>query len=267
MMRLLTLIPALLFWVAPAFASEKVERLALAMHLMQAMDIIVDEGDTQRQELDKTLLDNSGGEFFEAQVEDIFDPVWMRNRMTDAFEVGLTDAQLDQAIVFFESDLGQTIITLENSARRAFLDETIEDMAREAYENASKDDVHYELVDEFIQVNDLIDLNVQGALSADYNFFKGLKYGPSSDDAELLAQLLAEQDAVTADTTSWVYSFLLMAYAPLDETQMREYIAFSRTETGKALNDALFDGFDRMFDGISFRLGEAVAQVLNAPDL
>ena len=179
--------------------------------------------------------------------------LWMRARMTDAFEDGMSETQLDQAILFFESDLGQTIIALENSARRAFSDEAIEEMAQEAYENTPKDAVQYELVDEFIQINNLIDLNVQGALSADYNFFKGLDYGPNSDDAELLAQLLSEQEAITADTTTWVYSFLLMAYAPLDEAQLREYIAFSRTETGKALNDALFDGFDRMFDAISFQ--------------
>lgn len=64
-----------------------------------------------------------------------------------------------------------------------------------------------------------------------------------------------------------MYSFLLLAYKPLNESQMRENIAFSRTETGRALNLALFDGFDDMIDSISFQLGAAVAQALTASDL
>ena len=63
-MRLLALISALFLWALPTFANEKVERLAVAMQLEQAMEIIADEGDIQRRELDKTLLENSGGEFF-----------------------------------------------------------------------------------------------------------------------------------------------------------------------------------------------------------
>ncbi len=35
----------------------------------------------------------------------------------------------------------------------------------------------------------------------------------------------------------------------------------------QALNAALFKGFDEMFDGISYRLGAAVAQVWQSSDL
>ncbi len=266
-MRLLPLFSALLVWALPAFASEKPDQLAQAMQLDQVMHIMVEEGDAHRRELDETLLENVGGDFFRAQVQDIYDPTWMRNQMVDAFEAHMSEAQLDQATVFYESELGQTIVSLENSARRAFLTAEIEEMARDTFKNTSTDSVLYQLVTEFIRVNDLVEQNVQGALSADYSFFKGMTLGRPGDDAELLAQLLSEQDVITDDTIVWLYSFLLMAYAPLDEAEMREYIAFSRTKTGQALNTALFDGFDRMFDTISFQLGEAVAQVLNGSDL
>ncbi|WP_120635431.1 DUF2059 domain-containing protein [Ruegeria sp. EL01] len=266
-MRLNCLLAFLAFWAPPLMADEKVNRLADAMHLSQVMDILVDEAMVQRRELDETLLDNTGGAFFEAQVEDIYDPIWMQERVTEAFERGLTDSQLDQAIVFFESDLGQTIISLENSARRAISDDAIEEMAREAYENTARDSVRYELVNEYIEINNLIEQNVEGSLSADFNFFRGLAYGELSDEGELLAELLSETDSKTEEATTWLYSFLLLAYRPMDETQMRENIAFSRTDTGQAVNEALFDGFDQMFDSISFRLGEAAAQVLRGSDI
>ncbi len=266
-MRLIAFLSAFLVCGTPLFANDKVEKLAQAMRLSEVMDILANEGDDQRRELDETMLGNTGGAFFEAQVGDIYDTVWMRERVTDAFEQGLTDTQLDQAILFFESDLGQTIIELENSARQAISDEAIEAMARDAYNEVARDSVFYELVDEYIQVNNLIEQNVQGALSADYNFFRGLDHEAMTDEAALLADLLSRKDDMTAETTSWLYAFLLMAYRPLDEAQIRENIAFSRTETGRALNEALFDGFDRMLDGISFRLGEAVAMVLNGSEL
>lgn len=266
-MRLALFFWALIALATPVLADEKVDRLAQAMQLDQVMEILADEGQDHRRELDETLLDNAGGAFFQAQVEDIYDPIWMREQIKMAFDQGLTDAQLEQATVFFESDLGQTIVALENSARQAISDDAIEEMARDAYEKTARDTVLFELVEEYIQVNNLVEQNVHGSLSADYNFFRGLDSESRSDENELLAELLARQDSMTAETTIWLYSFLLMAYRPLDEAQMRENIAFSRTETGRALNEALFDGFDHVFDSISFRLGEAVAQVLNGSDL
>ncbi|WP_299897068.1 DUF2059 domain-containing protein [uncultured Ruegeria sp.] len=266
-MRRVFLAIVVVLWGVPLQADQKVDRLAQAMHLSHVMEILVQEGQVHREELDETLLDKTGGAFFETQVRDIYDPDWMQKQLTDAFEAGLSDAQLDQAILFFESDLGQTIVALENSARQAMSDQAIEDMAREAYDSVKRNTTRFELVDEYIQANDLIDKNVQGALSSDYNFFRGLDVDAQGDDQELLAELLSQKKSRAAETEAWLYSFLLMAYRPLDETQMRENIAFSRTETGRALNEALFDGFDRMFNDISFRMGRAVAQTLRASDL
>lgn len=266
-MRLTIVFSVFLIWGTSLFANEKVEQLASALKLAQVMEILASEGQQQRRELDETLLSNTGGAFFKTQVEQIYDPVWMKGEIIDAFSRGMTDAQLDQAILFFESDLGQTIIALENSARQAMSDDTIEEMANETYRNTARDSVLFELVDEYIEVNDLVEQNVHGSLSSDYNFFRGLDVDGVTDDQELLSQLLSQKDSMTADTKTWLYSFLLLAYQPLNESQMRENIAFSRTETGRALNAALFDGFDTMFDRISFRLGETVAQVLRGSDL
>ena len=105
-MRLVALLSAFLIWGMPLSANEKVDRLARAMDLSQIMQILASESQDQRRDLDETILDNAGGAFFQAQVEDIYDPVWMREQMTDAIEQGLTDTQLDQAILFFRKRSG-----------------------------------------------------------------------------------------------------------------------------------------------------------------
>ncbi|MBO9436479.1 DUF2059 domain-containing protein [Ruegeria sp. R13_0] len=266
-MRLALALVVTILCALPAVANERANRLAHAMKLDQVVGILIDEGMVHQQELEESLLDGDGGPLFHDQVQEIYNHSWMKSRLTEAFAEGMTKEQMDQAIVFFESDLGQTIVTLENSARKAFADEAIEEMANEAYEGTKPDSPRFELVEEYIRANDLIDQNVQGSLSSDYNFFLGL-YGDSlAEYEEVLDGLLAQKDTVTEETTMWLYSFLLLAYQPLDEVEMRENIAFSRTETGQALNAALFKGFDEMFDGISYRLGAAVAQVWQSSDL
>lgn len=266
-MRFAFLFLVLLISGGPVAASEKVDRLTRAIKLDQVMEILRQEGQAHRQELDETHLDNAGGSFLEAQVEDIYDTKWMQKQISVALTAHLSDSQLDRAILFFETGVGKTVVALENSARAAISDETIEEMARDAYENEPRDTQFFKLVDEYIQVNDLVDQNVQNSLSADFYFFRGLDLATTQDDAELWAELLLQKDLKTAEATTWIYSFLLLAYQPLTEAQLRENIAFSRTETGRAFNKALFDGFDQMFDDISYQLGRAVAQALRASDL
>ncbi|WP_170330101.1 DUF2059 domain-containing protein [Ruegeria arenilitoris] len=266
-MRLIWASAALFLWTVQVQAEEKVERLLQALQLDEFIEILQDEGGTMGQTLQESFLDNMGGPVFQEQVARIYDADRMRNQVAEVFDQTLSETDLDRAILFFESDLGQTIVSLELTARIALADETIEDMAEEAYLNSDRDSELYRLVEEYIEVNNLIDENVQNTISADYNFFRGMNLDASVDDTELLAQLLTQKDSMTEETRTWLYSFFLLAYQPLTDAQMRENIAFSRTTTGRAVNDALFESFDWMFDTIYFQLGEAVAQVLKGSDL
>ncbi|KIC44375.1 50S ribosomal protein L21 [Ruegeria sp. ANG-S4] len=257
------------FWAAPVIANEKVNRLMSAMQVQDVMEIMGKEGRAQGDELNRTVLNGMGGTFFRTQIEDIYDPVWMQDQMTATIGENMDDGQLEQAALFFESDLGQTIVSLENSARSALMDDAIDEMARDAYRQFDRDTSFFKLIDEYVHVNDLVEQNVQGSLSADFNFYLGMSSGQATpvDGDALLSHLLTQKSEVTEETETWIYSFLLMAYQPLSEAQMRENIAFSRTDTGRALNEALFLGFDDMIDAISYRLGEAVAHAMNASDL
>ena len=268
-MRLLAAATALVLATATLAASEQVERLMLAMQTSEFMEILSEEGRVQGQTINQAMLDGAGGAYFEMQINDLYDPVWMHMQISKAIEIRMTEEQLEQAAIFFESTLGQIIVSLENSARRALADEATEEMARIAFENADREDAFFRLVVEYVQVNDLIEQNVQGALSSDFSFYRGLANGQGgfSDEEALLEELLSQQEEMKAETIAWLYSFLLMAYRPLDESQMRENITFSRTDAGRALNRALFEGFDELIDNISFQLGAAVAQALRASDL
>ncbi|WP_271947091.1 DUF2059 domain-containing protein [Ruegeria faecimaris] len=265
-MRIL-IVFALIFWATSSGAVEKADQLAQAMRLENLIEILLSEGGKMSQEMDATLLDGNGGALFETQVEAIYDPDWMYDQLVQGFRQSLDEVHLERAIAFFESDLGQTIVSLENSARLAFVDPAIEDLAKQAYFENTKDSMQFKLVEEYILANDLIKQNVRSALSADYNFFRGINDGQVLDNSDLLDNLLLQKDGIEQETETWLYSFLLMAYNPLSNAQMRKNIAFSRTDTGQALNSSLFESFDSMYDQIYYDLGKAVAAVLQGSDL
>ncbi len=269
-MRLTALfLSTLLILAVPATAAEAVKRLANAMQMDEVVTILRDEGLANSADLAAEMLDGGGTSYFRSQVDQIYAADRMYEALSTSLEQTLSESQLEQAALFFESDVGQRIISLENSARRAYSDEAVEELARSNYEAIDRSSSFFLLVDEYIRANDLVDQNVSGSLSADFSFFRGLADGQnvSTDDRALLSELLSQKELTEEETTIWLYSFLLLAYQPLNDAEMRENIAFSRTETGRALNAALFEGFDQLYDGISYDLGLAIAQALSASDL
>lgn len=268
-MRLIaaTLVCALL--ALPVRATEAIDRLADAMRLGEVVEILREEGMRYGETLDAEMLEGSGGQVFAAQVRTIYDTDRMTRILRGALETRLADKELAEATAFFGSELGQTILKLENAARRAFAEPEIEDMAFETARDMDKTQSKYRMVDEYIRVNELIPRNVRGAISADYYFYLGLADGQGTprDDEAVLSDLIENRAATEAETREWVYGFLLFAYSPLSEAQMQGNLDFAASAVGQAVNVALFEGFDELYDGISYDLGRAIGVALGATDL
>ncbi|MEX0348664.1 MAG: DUF2059 domain-containing protein [Paracoccaceae bacterium] len=269
MRRAASAIAAATLLSAPATAEESLDELVHAMRLDEVVTILVDEGRNYAASLNTDMLDGDAGSYFFDRVEEIYAPEQMVQTMRDTIRAELNPGQITEAAVFFSSDLGQTIISLENSARRALSDPAVEEMAEETAKTMDRDSDRYQLIEEYIQVNDLVARNVEGTLSSDFNFFQGMAsvQGRGADDRALLAELFSQREEMERDTREWLHGFLVLAYQPLTDAQMRENIAFSATETGQALNQALFLGFDQVYDRISFDLGEAVGLAMQSSDL
>jgi hypothetical protein len=254
---------------APASAEESLDELVGAMRLDEVVTILVDEGRRYAATLNTDMLDGDAGSYFFSRVDEIYAPDEMVQTMRDTIREELNPVQISEAAVFFSSDLGQTIISLENSARRALGDPAVEEMAQENAKTMDRDSDRFHLIEEYIEVNDLVVRNVEGTLSSDFSFFQGMAsiQDTGSDDRALLAELFSQREEMESDTREWLHGFLVLAYQPLTDVQMRENIAFSASETGQALNQALFVGFDRVYDRISYELGEAVGFAMQSSDL
>ena len=122
-----------------------------------------------------------------------------------------------------------------------------------------------------MQTNDLIEINVAGAMNSNVAFYMGLMAGGALDEALTQDQILNDvwdhAADIRANTSEWFYGFLLLAYDPVSAADLKAYTEFSAIDTGVALNGVLFAAFDDMFDVISFAPGREATRVMAGQDL
>ncbi len=253
----------------PAIAAPD-EGLAGLLRLDEIIAVMRDEGLAGAADLDGEMLGGRGGDFWRAEARRIYDAGRMSDVVRRALSAGLSAKQAARVRAFYDTERGRRILALETAARVAIADPAVEEAARARYrQRRDGGDERLAAIGRFVEVNDLIERNVAGTTESNLQFYRGMIEGGGKgmDEQAILDRVRARQDELRRDTTGWVYGFLLMAYSPLGDDDMEAYIAFSQSPAGRALNDALFVGFDTMFSDISFALGRGVARAMAASDL
>lgn len=254
----------------PLWAGARHTVLMDVLQIRELSGILHDEGLQFGASLNSEWLEGQGGPGWAQQVAAIYAPERISEGIRAGLEPALDGEILEDAITFFASDLGQKIIRLENSARRAMGDEAVEELARAQFV-ATQDSADPRLaqINRMIDAGDLINRNVTSALNSNYQFLRALVDGDvyiMSED-EILEDVLSERDAITDDTTNWLGAFLSLAYSPLTMEELTAYADFSETKAGKALNNGFFAGFDPLYEDISYALGQAMARNMAAEEL
>ncbi len=259
----------LLASVARADRSNDIDRLVVALDIVGLVEVMQHEGKDFADDIAGQML-GGGDAMWQTNVARLYDEVAMVAIVRKALERGVDDSDLAALLRFFEGDTGRRIVGLETTARRAMLDIAVEEGARASFTDIeNSDDPRLALLEEFVETNDLIEANVAGGLSSNYQFYRGLVDGGGmdADEKDILADVWGQEAEIRADTREWVFAFSLMAYQPLSDDELRAYVDLSATRAGRALNQALFDGFDRMYADIAYGLGLAAAQAMGGEDL
>ena len=252
-------------WAAPDAAALarvlRVDELAQALHA---------EGLQHGQSLDADMLEGRGGAHWAQQVDRLYGTGRIAAAIRLTLAEGLAPVHLADCIAFFDSPLGQEILSLELAARVSMRDPQVEAAARAVYDGLKvREDARLAAVARFVAVNDLVERNVAGTMSASFQFYRGLAEGDmlGLDEAGILEEVWGEEAQTREETESWLYSYLLMAYQSLTPEEMQAYIGFSETPAGQALNAALFEGFDVLYQRISYELGLRLAAAMKASDI
>jgi hypothetical protein len=243
-----------------------------ALGMPAIIEVMREEGIDYGETIRTDLLAGQGGNGWTETVAGIYDVDYMRRMMLEGFEARMDGVALDPLMAFFESELGRRIVAHEVDARRALLSEDVEEAAKAAAADlAAQDPERFALLTEFVEANELVESNVIGALNSNYAFYMGLAAGDAFEgdlsEADILADVWSQEQAIRDDTEEWVYSYLTLAYDPLSDEDIAAYTALSLTTEGRALNRALFGAFDDLFVDISRRLGEGAAGILAGQDI
>jgi len=266
---------ALALLVAPQGAAAQtadVDALYEALALDEIVEIMREEGMAYGAQIGADMFGGTPPADWDAIVSRIYDTERMESEVRAALETATAGMDLGPVVDFFTTEPGAGFIDLEVSARRAMLDEEVEQMAKKAAAVAMADESPlFAQVQRFVAVNDLVETNVVAAMNSTYAFYLGLMDGGAfpaeMTESDILGDVWAQEPMIRANTEEWVYSFLVMAYGPAAPEDLEAYIAFSESEAGRAANRVVFGAFDGMFEGISLALGRAASRFMATQEL
>lgn len=236
------------------------------------IEIMREEGIGYGAELEADLFPGQGRGVWAATVERIYGLERMQTAIREGLDAELSDAAVAEIVDFFDTPEGERIVALEVAARRAMLDKAVEETAREGWmAQEAEGGARWDLLIEFAEVNDLVELNVAGAMTSNYAFYMGLIDGHAFDfemtEDQVLGDVWSQEQAIRDETVDWVFSFTSLAYQPLSDEEFSAYVEFTATPAGKALNAALFSAFNEMFAEISHELGLGASRFLSGQDI
>jgi hypothetical protein len=255
-------------------AQAEVMRLSEVMQIGGVVEVMRAEGIDYGVTLEAEMFPDAGGEDWQAAVARIYEPKAMRSLFDARLATELADQPqaVAAALTFFDTELGQKILTLELEARRVLMDDDAEEAAKARLEEMrANEDPRFAALEGFAEANDLIEMNVMGALNANLAFYKGLNaegaFPGGMTEEDMLADVWGQEADVRAETEAWLFPFLALAYGGLTDEELAAYQAFSETPAGVAINAAVFAAFDEVFVDISEKLGREAARQMQGQDI
>ncbi len=270
MMRTIVLATALVLAPLVATADAAFTRMYDLLSLDTYLEITRAEGIEDFTPLSEDMIGLPPDAVLSEQIAQIYDMARLNDLLIDVMRPALSAQDVAGVTLFAQSQTGQQIISLEIAARRAMSDPDIEAAARAAWAQAEEDRPWLAArVKELIDVSDLVNRNVAGALNSHLRFYQGLADGGALDmpEDDMLMLVYGQEPDIRADTSEWLGGYLMLAYDPLDEETVEKYITFWSTPPGKALNAALFDGFNSLYDEISYATARILAVRMGAQEL
>jgi hypothetical protein len=257
-------------FLAPMDARADPGELWDIMRMDEVVEVMSAEGRDYGDYLAEQFFEQGGGPTWASRVAGLYDADGMTSEIRPHFSAMFDGVDTRALEEFFLSDLGQRIIRYEIEARQTLLDPEAEAMAAEGFAALGEEDpVREALIRDFIEVNDLVEMNVASSLTFTYAFNRGLVDGGLEDmtEAEALSDAWSQEETVREDTVRWLGAQLSVAFAPLSDEEVRAYVDLSETAAGEALNTALFLAFEPTFTRIAQGLGRGVARSIAGHDI
>jgi len=256
-----------LFLFLPGFAfaasPAELDRLRAAFGTSELMTILSEEGMEQAETLRDDMFPGRGGAGWTRVVTAIYAPDRLEAVFARHFDAEMAETDATLLLDFYASENGARVASLEVSARRAIMAEDVEDTARAAWDEMREEGTwRSKQLIEFVELNGLIDRNVTGALNSSLAFYNGLTANEAFEmsEQEILSEVWSRATEIRKDTEGWVFGYMALAYESMSDEDFQHYVNIGTTPEGRALNRAMFAGFEAVFEDVSFALGQATAR-------
>ena len=261
---------ALIVWSAPV-AAQDAAALGDALLLPETVEILREEGLSYTQDLAADLFTGAPSAVWTEAVDAIFDEMILLDGLRDTLAAGLSPEAAGAAIAFYTSEPGAQIARLELAARRALLDETVEETAIREVGDALRDREPQAIrMRDYVDRVGMIEEETASAMTLSLAFTNGLRDGGALgavDEAAILRDLYDRVPQIRQDVTERIYAYFWLAYGPLEEKTIETYLAFLEGEDGTALMEATFAAYDAVYMQASRQLGLVAASQMRGSDL
>lgn len=248
------------------------DHLADLLHVDKMIEILAEEGQEYGQSIAEEMFGERNNPQWDRRLSDIYQTSEMIEGFRREFDPLIDEETLSALIAFFDTPFGEKLVRLEMTAREAISDPDVKDASSEVLEQMiEQDDPLLPQLRDYIDANDLIDLNVASSMNESFAFLSamgqaGALMGDSSESS-ILSDVWGDEPQIRTDTEEWLMSYLALCYAPLSTEEMEKNIAFGRSDEGRVFNQALFAAFNEIYMVISSELGRSAAGVIMSEEL
>lgn len=259
----------LLCMTSTSLAAAPIDRLMDLMKFPEVIALLADEGRSMAD--DTPDIDLGMPRFaWDSMITKLYNEEAMHEAFRSELETAFGRTDLDPIVAFYESDLGREIADLELDARKAITDDAVLSAAGDMWAELDPQSQRAQLIEDYVTVNDLIELNVVSAMNSDIAYFRGFsartQEGMGLNETDIMREVWAGEPEARAQVMEWVYGFSALAYQPLDEDEFDDYIAFGKSDAGQALNTAVFAAFDNVYADLARGLGAGTALLMQTFD-
>ena len=269
-MRILAIFVTTVLFLTRPVCAEIHHDIYAALHMDEVVAVMRQEGLDEAEATAEIYLKNSVRNNFDGAVDALYAEASIKGQLLNGLRAALSESDAELALEFYRTPLGMLVGKLETTGRVAISNDAVEEMAISIAQKALQaKDERAELLQSAADEMGLTEYNLSGAFAARYAFLSGLseadELGISQD--QIIELIAADEDSLRAEIDQWVLGFVFMAYRPLSDTELSDYLAFQMSSIGKALNQALFESFNAVSIPNAGQLGKLLATALQARDL
>ena len=196
--------------------------------------------------------------------------IYSTELMKDYFKKELTNLESLSsfllAINFYEKPLGIKIIENELITRIKIRDDGEKEKARNTVKQLKYlKPYRFKLYNEIINANGFIEDNISSSMNSNLAFYEGYASGLATSDQslterEMISRIWLNESETRKRMTDWVLNFSVTSFKNLNDNELKEYLAFSNSKSGRYLSNNINFIFDKLFEIQSYKLGKLLAE-------